>query len=97
MKFPVTHHNLNDQMRIKPLKRGLEIIARERDELRKQLPDTDWTTWMRPDADGYLELPAWQVMSVFGYACYMGPEPPFETEFTLEQSDRTASAAGEKQ
>jgi hypothetical protein len=67
-----TEHNLNDRMRVKLLPRGMDVIKAERERMSREMPSQDWSRWWEPDADGYLESQAWEIMHLFGEACYMG-------------------------
>ncbi len=72
--------NINTQVRIKLLPRGIEQHRRHFYAL-----GLDPATYRTPpDADGYERYSLWEIMHVFGPACYMGPEPPFETTMLFE-------------
>ena len=46
----------------------------------------------KPDSDGWTEYQMWCLMHVFGEHCYMGPEPPFETNVRIIVDDPDLSA-----
>lgn len=74
--------NINDKVRFKMLRRGWEAWNRYYTKL--NLPVTE----LPVDEDGWSELPLWELMLVVGPACYMGPEPPFETSIEFEVKRR---------
>jgi hypothetical protein len=68
--------NLNQTCRIKVLIRGVDAYNKYFADLGMK-PFKD----LRPN-DTY-EGPLHEIMNIFGEACYMGPEPPFETEIEI--------------
>lgn len=74
--------NVNDKVRIKLLPRGVEMF----DQYHRGLGLDPAPYWKMhpPDADGWREFQAWEMMHLFGGAMMMGPPPPFETTILFE-------------
>jgi repressor LexA len=76
--------NINENVKIKLLERGLKELERQHEELRKLSPSIG--PWRPPavDEDGYSKMQLWNLMQDLGHLCSMGFEPPFETEIIFE-------------
>lgn len=72
-----TKFNVNHKVRFKMLERGWDAYYKYYKDL--GLPPQP----LEVDEDGWSEMQLWKLMSMVGSACYMGPEPPFETEIIL--------------
>lgn len=83
-----TGHNLNDMARVKPTRRGLAMIEDRRAALVAFAPSLDWSAQWTLDKDGYLCLQLWEVANIFGSAMFNGADPPIETHFLLEETER---------
>ncbi len=78
--------NVNWKCRIKVRPRGLYQWNLFHTDLYFDHPDMAKMVEKRrlkPDDDGFVELQLWEVMNKLGPACYMGPEPPFDTEIEV--------------
>lgn len=86
--FPPTkflEFNLNYKCRVKPTKAGMAVIWEERASLQRDIPDVDWSKWMEPDYEGYLEMEMWRVMNMFGGKhMRMSVFPPISTCIMIE-------------
>ncbi|MFC8685993.1 hypothetical protein [Brevibacillus porteri] len=62
--------NMNDNARVKLTELGFTIL-----EANKYYP--------KPDDEGYLTLPLWELMKLFGEHLFLGCKVPFETNIQL--------------
>lgn len=78
---PPGRMNINDFVWVRLTDRGREIDRKKHDELRAIAPTIGpyvptakgrWSRWQ-----------LWQVMHRFGEHCYLGCDPPFDTEIAL--------------
>lgn len=65
--------NVNHNVKARLTSRGREIQTRY-----FQLSDGP-----QPDSEGWRTYQMWELMLIFGQHCYMGPEPPFETNIRI--------------
>jgi hypothetical protein len=65
--------NVNHKVKARLTSRGREIQTRY-----FQLSDGP-----QPDSEGWRTYQMWELMLIFGQHCYMGPEPPFETNIRI--------------
>ena len=77
--------NINEWVRFKVRGEGERIMQRwwhRNDDIldRSKLPLSE----LKPDAEGYYSMQAWEFMQVWGPHVYMGPIPPIETTILLE-------------
>lgn len=68
--------NLNQECTVVLQQRGVEAIN-------KYWTFLELTPPIYRVGDSYT-APLWDIMTVFGSECYMGPMPPFETTFDIE-------------
>lgn len=82
--------NINDMVRFKPTEIARQIYARKRYYLLKKLIaigklDID-SCLLQTDANGFVKMPLWEVMNLFGEYCYNGTvtHPILNNELILE-------------
>ena len=71
-----TQINLNQTCRVVLQQRGVDGIRDYYHGLDMDAPDYSV-------GDVY-EAPLWEIMSILGTHCFMGPVPPFETTFEID-------------
>lgn len=73
--------NINDNVwvRLTPLGRHIDRAAHE--DLRAHFPSIG--PYKPAETNGWSKWQLWQLMSRFGLHCYVGCEPPFDTEISL--------------
>jgi hypothetical protein len=90
--FPPTkfqEFNINYKCRVKPTPTGMAIIWEERYNLQRRIPHMDWSKWMEPDSEGYLEMEMWRVMETFGGRhMHMSGNHPIGTSIMIENIAR---------
>ncbi len=78
--------NINDTIKIKLTNKGKEILLQKDCENSQFSPQLVNYYSSLVDSDGYMELPLWEIMSVFGNQMYNGnPNIPFETTIEISQ------------
>lgn len=70
--------NINNKVQVRLNDRGRKIQAEYY---------APWSDGPKPDSDGWTEYQMWVLMHVFGQHCFMGPEPPFETNIRIMVAD----------
>lgn len=58
--------NINDNVKFRLTRRGREIFT-----------VSDLAAAHQPDENGYLSMQLWEVMQIFGEACFVGADPVF--------------------
>lgn len=72
--------NITDPVRIKILPAGEKLWDAAYAYVRER---TGLSCKIKRDADGWTEMPLWQVMEIFGPGCGMGRGVPFETTIEI--------------
>lgn len=65
----MTTHNVNDRIKFKPTPRGQEIMH---EYLTRDGLNLNWGTFYYLDEDGYVTMPLWEAMRLFGPLMRMG-------------------------
>jgi hypothetical protein len=84
--------NINQHIRVKLHPNGLAELHRQDDVFYSSIPlaaaahRRPASEMYRPDADGYVDFQAWDLMNRFGHMMVMGCEPPFETAVLVERA-----------
>ena len=76
--------NVNQRTKIKLMPRGVKAFNRHYEKLGLD-PKPYWEMAGKNTEEGWIELPLWDVIHIFGAACYMGPDAPFETEIEIAE------------
>ncbi|MCP5005791.1 MAG: hypothetical protein GY941_17920 [Planctomycetes bacterium] len=78
MKF-----NINEYVKVKLTKIGLDEMERQHALLKKEFPKMK--EFKRPEVDdnGYSRFQLHVLMSRFGHMCTLGSQPPFEMEIII--------------
>ena len=86
--------NLNDYVMVRLNDKGKKILKEQHDKLYARLPVEALRKYRPPkeDENGYSKWQLWTLMNELGHACFIGFDPPFETEIIIcnsKPSDKT--------
>lgn len=73
--------NINDKVWVRLTDRGREIDRAAHEALRAVAPSVG--PYVSHEINGWCSWQLWQLMSRFGEHCYLGCDPPFDTEISL--------------
>lgn len=77
--------NLNEMVRVKLNRSGIEILQQECDKMNEMFGKTYFP---KVDENGYYENQLWEIMNKFGHLCYLGNNnPPFMSINVLEYKE----------
>lgn len=79
--------NINNYVRIKLTKFGIEKLKKNHEDLRKKFPTVGEFTPPKVDKDGFCEMQLWEVMNIFGEDLFNGSiNLPFETNIQIDEA-----------
>lgn len=78
MKF-----NINDYVKVKLNKVGVDELKRQHVELKANFPKLDDFIEPKTDDEGYSKFQLHELMNRLGHLCILGFEPPFDTEIEI--------------
>jgi len=70
--------NINHYVFVRLTERGHQVHRRSYEQLGIPAPE------IKEDVDGWSRWQLWDLMSIFGASCFMGPKSPFETTIRIE-------------
>ncbi len=79
--------NINQDVKLKLLPRGVGAFNKYYTDLGLD-PKPYWEMAHRNTGSiskKYIQIPLWEAFNIFGPVCYMGPQPPFETNIEIEE------------
>ena len=75
--------NINDIVKIKINEKGIDILKKEHEELKKYFPKLGDFNLQKVDEYGYTEMQLHDVMRIFGEYLTLGFDLPIETEIIV--------------
>lgn len=81
--------NMNDYVLIKLRPAGVEILRRDEERIRADVPSYHATQFTE-GPDGYTKMQLWAVMEMFGPHIHMGFDVPFETDIRIVRPEIAA-------
>lgn len=80
--------NFNDNIKIRPNIKGLEILQYYYENIKNELPNEEAKKMIiapKPDKEGYVEMPMHEVFRIYGKYLNPSQNPPFEMNFKISK------------
>ncbi|MDX1475057.1 MAG: hypothetical protein R3309_12860 [Reinekea sp.] len=76
--------NLNQTVKVRLTKTGINIINKQKEELKNSTGGRYIPPKIRIDKDGYTHFQLWSLFDTFGNHIFLGCNPPFDLDIVFE-------------